>query len=113
MYVRYLYVHVNTLFQILKLPPPIIPSIPFQGACVVSGGEDGSVYFFDVESGTLVNKLQGHSNPVLCVCWTYDESLLASCDTEVDCVCVASHMPRPLPTCQCNIEKIRGAWGRG
>ena len=54
-----------------------------QGACVVSGGEDGSVYFFDVESGTLVNKLQGHSNPVLCVCWTYDESLLASCDTEV------------------------------
>ena len=50
---------------------------------MVSGGEDGSVYFFDVESGTLVNKLQGHSNPVLCVCWTYDESLLASCDTEV------------------------------
>ena len=49
----------------------------------MSGGEDGSVYFFDVESGTLVNKLQGHSNPVLCVCWTYDESLLASCDTEV------------------------------
>ena len=52
---------------------------------MVSGGEDGSVYFFDVESGTLVNKLQGHSNPVLCVCWTYDESLLASCDTEVKC----------------------------
>ena len=50
---------------------------------MVSGAEDGSVYFFDVESGTLVNKLQGHSNPVLCVCWTYDESLLASCDTEV------------------------------
>ena len=54
-----------------------------QGACVVSGGEDGSVYFFDVESGALVNKLQGHSSPTLCVCWTYDESLLASCDAEV------------------------------
>lgn len=53
-----------------------------QGACVVTGGEDGSVYFFDVESGVLVNKLQGHSSAVLCVCWTYDESMLASCDTE-------------------------------
>lgn len=56
-------------------PPP-------KGACVVTGGEDGSVYFFDVESGVLVNKLQGHSSAVLCVCWTYDESMLASCDTE-------------------------------
>lgn len=54
-----------------------------QGACVVSGGEDGSVYFFDVESGVLVNKLQGHSSPTLCICWTYDESLLASCDADV------------------------------
>lgn len=50
---------------------------------MVSGGEDGSVYFFDVESGALVNKLQGHSSPVLSVCWAYDESLLGSCDTEV------------------------------
>ena len=58
------------------LPPP-------QGACVVSGGEDGSVYFYDVESGALVNKLQGHSSPTLCVCWTYDESMLASCDADV------------------------------
>ena len=41
------------------------------------------MYFFDVESGVLVNKLQGHSSAVLCVCWTYDESMLASCDTEV------------------------------
>ena len=54
-----------------------------QGACVVSGGEDGSVFFFDVESGALVNKLQGHSSPTLCVSWTYDESLLASCDADV------------------------------
>ena len=50
---------------------------------MVSGSEDGSVYFFDVESGALVNKLQGHSSPTLCICWTYDESSLASCDTEV------------------------------
>lgn len=53
-----------------------------QGACVVSGGEDGNVYFFDVESGVLVNKLQGHSSPALCICWTYDESFLASCDAD-------------------------------
>ena len=65
------------------IDPPPPPPPPPQGACVVTGGEDGSVYFFDVESGVLVNKLQGHSSAVLCVCWTYDESMLASCDTEV------------------------------
>ena len=55
----------------------------WQGACVVSGSEDCSVYFFDVETGTVVNRLQGHSAPVLAVAWTYDESLLASADTDV------------------------------
>ncbi|XP_064395160.1 WD repeat-containing protein 13-like isoform X2 [Halichondria panicea] len=53
-----------------------------QGACVVSGGEDGGVHFFDVDSGAIVNELQGHSSPVLSVAWTYDESLLASCDID-------------------------------
>ena len=52
----------------------------------VSGSEDMAVYFFDVERAEkpCVNKLLGHSAPVLDVCWNYDESLLASCDTEVD-----------------------------
>ena len=54
---------------------------------MVSGSEDGSVYFFDVESGALVNKLQGHSSAVLDICWAYDESLLASCDTDVRKAC--------------------------
>jgi WD40 repeat protein len=49
---------------------------------VVSGSEDCNVYFFDVETGAVVNRLQGHSAPVLAVTWTYDESLLASADTE-------------------------------
>ena len=53
-----------------------------QGACVVTGGEDANVYFFDTETGVVVNRLQGHSSPVLCVCWAYDESLLASCDLQ-------------------------------
>lgn len=55
-----------------------------QGACVVTGSEDMTVYFFNVERANqpCVNKLLGHSAPVLDVCWNYDESLLASCDTE-------------------------------
>ena len=51
----------------------------------MSASEDMTVYFFDVERAEkpCVNKLLGHSAPVLDVCWNYDESLLASCDTEV------------------------------
>ncbi|XP_046581880.1 LOW QUALITY PROTEIN: WD repeat-containing protein 13-like [Haliotis rubra] len=55
-----------------------------QGACVVSGSEDMCVYFFDItkESKSCVNKLLGHSAPVLDVCFNCDESLLASCDAQ-------------------------------
>lgn len=55
-----------------------------KGACVVSGSEDMAVYFFNVERADqqCLNKLLGHSAPVLDVCWNYDESHLASCDTE-------------------------------
>ena len=68
-----------------KMAPPggkILVNFVF---CVVSGSEDMAVYFFDVEKAEkpCVNKLLGHSAPVLDVCWNYDESLLASCDTEV------------------------------
>ena len=51
----------------------------------MTGSEDMAVYFFDVEKAekSCVNKLLGHSASVLDVCWNYDESLLASCDTEV------------------------------
>lgn len=50
----------------------------------VSGSEDMCVYFFDVtkESKSCVNKLLGHSAPVLDVCFNCDESLLASCDAQ-------------------------------
>lgn len=50
---------------------------------MVSGGEDGRVYLYDIETGAQVNTLQGHSCPVLDVSWNYDESLLASCDAQV------------------------------
>ncbi|XP_028669419.1 WD repeat-containing protein 13 [Erpetoichthys calabaricus] len=55
-----------------------------QGACVVTGSEDMCVYFFDVERNTkaIVNKLQGHSAPVLDVSFNCDESLLASSDAK-------------------------------
>ncbi|XP_052266541.1 WD repeat-containing protein 13-like isoform X3 [Dreissena polymorpha] len=55
-----------------------------QGACVISGSEDMCVYFFDIgkDKKACVNKLLGHSAPVLDVCFNCDESLLASCDAQ-------------------------------
>lgn len=58
-----------------------------EGICVVTGSEDTCVYFFNVEDNKVcknkcVNKLQGHSGPVLDVCFNYDESLLASSDSK-------------------------------
>jgi len=51
-----------------------------KGACIVSGSEDCGVMIFNVmnKQKPLINKLQGHSAPVLSICWAYDESLLAS-----------------------------------
>ena len=51
----------------------------------MTASEDMSVCFFDIEGGekALVNRLQGHSAPVLGVTFNCDESLLASCDIEV------------------------------
>ncbi|XP_076345258.1 WD repeat-containing protein 13-like isoform X2 [Tachypleus tridentatus] len=69
----------------LKIRSSFCPIISFrQGACVVTGSEDMCVYFFDVERERkpCLNKLQGHSAPVLDVCFNYDESLLASSDAE-------------------------------
>ena len=52
---------------------------------LVTASEDMAVYFYNVECADqqCLNKLLGHSAPVLDVCWNYDESQLASCDTEV------------------------------
>ncbi|KAL1501342.1 hypothetical protein ABEB36_006677 [Hypothenemus hampei] len=56
-----------------------------QGACVVTGSEDGNVYFMNVEKNSdkaIVNTLQGHSNTVLSVSFNCDESLLATSDLD-------------------------------
>ena len=63
---------------------PLTPSSS-DGACVVSASEDSSVLIYDVvriaqSKNALINKLSGHFAPVLDVCWSFDESFLASCD---------------------------------
>lgn len=58
-----------------------------QGACIVTGSEDSCVYFFDIECDkgngkAIINKLQGHSSPVLGISFNYDESLLSTSDQQ-------------------------------
>jgi WD40 repeat protein len=57
------------------------------GACVVTGSSDNSIYIYDVKregEGACVNQFMGHSCAVLDVSWNYEESLLASCDSAGD-----------------------------
>lgn len=56
-----------------------------QGACVVTGSEDGNIYFLDIQKQSnkaCFNALQGHSKPVVGVSFNYNESLLATSDLE-------------------------------
>ena len=50
----------------------------------MTGSEDCCVYFFDVirENHGMINKLQGHSAPVLAVSFNCEESLLATSDAD-------------------------------
>lgn len=53
--------------------------------CIMTGSEDTCIYFYVFETKNkckCVNKLQGHSAPVLDVCFNFDESLLASADAK-------------------------------
>ena len=61
---------------------PLIPT-DRNGACIVSGSEDMTIYIYDVtkQNKPVINKLMGHSSAVLDVSWNYDESILASCDS--------------------------------
>ncbi len=65
---------------------PFVSSKKQPNACLVcTGSEDCCVYIYDMENDDkpLVNKLQGHSTPVLDVTFNYDQSLLASGDAQV------------------------------
>ncbi|KAK9496471.1 hypothetical protein O3M35_013235 [Rhynocoris fuscipes] len=57
-----------------------------KGACIVTGSEDSCVYFLDIQcdnqNKAVINKLQGHSSPVLGVSFNYDESLLSTSDQQ-------------------------------
>ena len=55
--------------------------------CLVTGSEDCTIYFYTFEDADnrkyrCVNKLQGHSAPVLAACFNDAESLLASADSK-------------------------------
>jgi WD repeat-containing protein 13 len=45
-----------------------------------SGSEDATVYVHDMNSQSVVRRMQGHGSPVLDVSFNYDQSLLASAD---------------------------------
>lgn len=58
-----------------------------EGTCVVGGADDGTLAFFDLEKinnagrNSCVNKLQGHSKPVISLGFSFNENFLASADT--------------------------------
>jgi WD40 repeat protein len=45
---------------------------------IVSGSADKSIKIWDVETGTNIKTLNGHSNYVYCVCFSSNGKLLAS-----------------------------------
>ncbi|KAI4295480.1 hypothetical protein L6164_035525 [Bauhinia variegata] len=79
-----------TLRCTLKLAPRIhniqasfCPLLSLEkGEFIVAGSEDSNVYFYDLTRPrhTCVNKLQGHSFPVIGIAWNHGENLLASSD---------------------------------
>ncbi|KAL9653066.1 hypothetical protein ABK040_006286 [Willaertia magna] len=59
------------------------PLVSFiNGSCFVTGSESTEILFYSTKFGSSnsINRLMGHSSPVLDVSWSYDETLLASCD---------------------------------
>ncbi|XP_061713493.1 WD repeat-containing protein 13-like [Cydia pomonella] len=74
----------STMHREHSVKSTFCPIMSFRrGVCVVTGSEDATVYFLDIEGTSnqpVVNKLQGHASPVLGVSFSYDESLLATSD---------------------------------
>ena len=49
---------------------------------IISGSEDGLIYLWDVETGSLVQKLAGHEGTVYEAVWNAREGLIASCSDD-------------------------------
>ena len=59
------------------------PLVSFMASsCFVTGSESTEILFYSTKFGAsnAINRLMGHASPVLDVSWSYDETLLASCD---------------------------------
>ncbi|GAB4820749.1 hypothetical protein N2152v2_007795 [Parachlorella kessleri] len=70
-----------------KVRAALCPAVPLEQPEVVAmGGEDCAVHLYDIsqrrKQPLLLAQLRGHSAPVLDVCWSFDEALLASCDSQ-------------------------------
>ncbi|KAH7297762.1 hypothetical protein KP509_25G011200 [Ceratopteris richardii] len=70
-----------------------------KGEFIVSGSEDGNVYFYDFTrpKHPCANKLQGHGAPVISVAWNYGENLLASSDCEGMVIVWKTDSPATVP----------------
>ena len=73
--------------SLIILPPPrpiysILLNFSRPGTLAVAGANDGSLLFFDLEreSRPCINKLLGHSDSVVALGFSHDETLLASSD---------------------------------
>lgn len=49
---------------------------------VISGSEDGIIYLWSIESGELIERLEGHKSVVYEAKWNNNKCLLASCSND-------------------------------
>lgn len=55
-----------------------------QGQYVITGSEDHKIYIWDLHTGSIVNRLEGHGDVVLSVCCHPTEQVFASCGSSED-----------------------------
>ena len=53
------------------------------GKFVYSGSQDGSIYFWEVESGKLITSLEGHCKASTAVAWNPRYMMFASADSDL------------------------------